>query len=103
MIHELRTYTILPGKKAQFLELAEREVPILERIGIKVIGVWTTVIGRGQEVTLLLAFESLADREKKWAILSSDPEGHKLVQSYEPLHQYEDNKILQPTAFSSLR
>ena len=103
MINELRTYTLLPGKKAQFLEMMEREAPILQRHGIKVVGNWTTVIGRGQEIILLLEFESLADRERKWTKVIADPELHKIVQSYEPLHKYSDNRILQPTVLSPLR
>ena len=43
--------------------------------GIRQAGFWTTVIGESnQELTYLLAWESLAEREKKWAAFQADPE-----------------------------
>ena len=40
-------------------------MPVFEKNGIRVVGMWTTLIGRAEEFVYLLEFESLADREKK--------------------------------------
>ena len=103
MIYELRTYTCYSGKQAAQVEAMEKAMPILERHGIRLVGVWTTIIGRSEELVWMLEYESLADREKKWAEFHQDPELRKLLNELGPVAQFHENKILQPTAFSPLR
>ena len=46
-----------------------------EKHGIRQAGFWTTLVGESnQELTYLLAWESLADRDKKWNAFQADPE-----------------------------
>lgn len=103
MIHELRTYTALPRKRSAIVEELEKLMPAFKRHGIRVVGVWTTLIGRSEHVRYMLEYESLADREKKWSNLVQDPDLLRLMQEYGPLTEYQDSVILQPTAFSPLK
>lgn len=105
MIHELRTYTCLPSKRDAVVALHEKVLPMYTRNNIKVIGFWTTLIGRAETFYYMLEYENLADRDEKRAKLFRDPELLKLMQDVaaEPILQFQDNTILQPTAYSPLR
>ena len=69
MIYELRIYRCLPNRMPALLKRFETStLRIWEKHGIRQAGFWTTVIGESnQELTYLLAWESLAEREQKWA------------------------------------
>ncbi len=76
MIYETRVYRCLPGRLPALLKRFETvTLKLWEKHGIKQAGFFTTLVGESnQELTYLLAWESLADREKKWAAFQSDPD-----------------------------
>ena len=80
---------------------------IWEKHGIRQAGFWTTMIGKSnQDLTYLLAWESLAEREKKWSAFVSDPEWLAARDASEkdgPIVATLSSSILQPTSFSSVR
>ena len=79
MIYEMRVYRCVPGKLPALLNrFANITLKIWERHGIKQAGFFTTLVGESnQELTYFLAWESLADREKKWNAFQADPEWHR--------------------------
>ena len=108
MIYELRLYQAVPGQMPKLLtRFEDHTVPIWERHGIHPIGFWTTQIGESSgELTYLLAWESLADRETKWAAFENDPAWRKArdeSQREGPIVASISNKILKPTNFSRLK
>ncbi len=106
MIYELRTYTCLPGKREAVVAIEEIALSIYERNGTRIIGFWTTLIGRAETFYYMLEYESLADRDAKRAKFFQDPELQKLMKDAgagEPIIQFQDNTILQPTPYSPLR
>ena len=68
MIYELRVYQPVPGQMPKLLaRFRDKLLPIWERHGIRPIGFWTTVVGESSnELTYILPWESLADRETRW-------------------------------------
>ena len=76
MIHELRIYRTLPGRMPNLLaRFQNHTLRIWERHGIRQAGFWTTLVGESSyDLTYLLAWESLAEREAKWAAFVADPE-----------------------------
>ncbi len=76
MIYEMRVYRCVPGRLPALLNRFNTiTLKIWERHGIKQAGFFTTLIGESnQELTYFLAWESLADREKKWNAFAADPE-----------------------------
>ena len=78
MIYEMRVYKCIPGRLPALLNrFANITLKIWERHGIKQAGFFTTLVGESnQELTYFLAWESLADREKKWNAFQADPEWH---------------------------
>ena len=104
MIHELRVYTCMPGRLPALQDRLENAVlPIWERIGIRPIGFWTTVIGPGNnELTYLLEWESLDEKERKWAAFGADPDWRAAKAASEadgPIVANIASSILQPTRF----
>ena len=103
MIYEHRTYHILPGKMPEFTEtFGNMLVPLFEKYGAKLIGVWQTVIGQNDEFTYILGFDGLANQEKFWRNFRQDEQYKKYRQGAPPV-SYVVSKILQPTPYSSLK
>jgi hypothetical protein len=108
MIYELRVYRAVPGRLPKLIErFRDHTLKIWDRLGIKQVGFWTTMIGEseGGELTYLLAWDSLADRESKWAALLIDPEWLQVKSATEadgPINANITNQILIPTSFSKL-
>src|SRR5713101_1220969 len=105
MIHELRIYRCVPGRKPALLSRFENEtLRIWEKHGIRQVGFWTTLIGKSsQEITYMLAWDSMAEREKRWGAFLADPEWVAVVAKTEKDGQLVENissQLLAPAAFS---
>ena len=108
MIYELRVYRCVPNRLPALLKRFEtKTLRIWEKHGIRQAGFWTTMIGESnQELTYLLAWESLAEREQKWSAFISDSEWVAARDETEKdgaIVANVANSILQPTSFSSVR
>jgi hypothetical protein len=109
MIHELRVYHALPGRLPNLIaRFRDHTTKIWDRLGIQHVGFWTTMVGTSEsnDLTYLLAWESLADRETKWAAFQKDSEWLSLKAETEkdgPLYANISNQILAPTNFSRLK
>ena len=106
MIYELRTYTTESySKQAVVVEVMEKLMPVFEKAGIKVIGLWTTFIGLNGEFVYLLEYESMTDYDKKWASLLGDPDLYRLMAAgaAEWSTLSERNVFLKPTSYSPIR
>lgn len=106
MIHELRVYRAAPGRMPDLLNRFETlTLGIWERFGIRQAGFWTTAIGGdNHDLTYLIEWESLAEREEKWTAFATDPEwvnGKARTEENGPLVIELTNTILQPTKFSN--
>ena len=75
MIYELRIYRCVPGRKPALLSRFENEtLRIWEKHGIRQAGFWTTLIGESnQEITYMLAWDNMTEREKRWGDFLTDP------------------------------
>lgn len=108
MIYEMRIYRCVPGRLPALLKRFDTmTLKIWEKHGIKQAGFFTTLIGdSNQELTYFLAWESLAEREKKWSAFMSDPEWIEARAKTEADGQIVANivsQILAPTAFSAVK
>ena len=103
MIYEHRTYYLLPGKLPEFLTAFEgTPMKVFERHGAKLVGFWTTEIGQSNEITYILAYNSLADMEQVKQKIGQDEEMIKYRQQ-PPRVEKVVAKILRPSAFSPLK
>ena len=108
MIYELRVYRCLPNRLPALLKRFEtKTLKLWEKHGIRQAGFWTTLIGESNhELTYLVAWESLAEREQKWSAFLADPDWIAARAESEkdgPILANVSNAILQPTSFSSVR
>ena len=108
MIHELRIYRSVPGRLSALISRFQKHtLRIWEKHGIRQVGFWTTLVGESnQELTYILAWDDMAEREKRWAAFLTDPDWIATVAETEKdgqLVQDIRNELLQPTAFSALR
>ncbi len=108
MIYETRVYRCLPGRLPALLKRFENTtLKLWEKHGIKQAGFFTTLVGESnQELTYILAWESMADREKKWNAFATDPDWIAARAKTEEDGQIVGNivnQLLQPTAFSAMK
>ena len=108
MIHELRVYHCVTGRLPALLKRFETvTLKLWEKHGIRQAGFWTVVVGQSNhDLYYLLAWESLAEREKKWNAFMTDPAWLAARAESErdgPIVASISNTILQPTAFSSVK
>jgi hypothetical protein len=108
MIYELRIYQAVPGRLPALLSrFKDHTLQLWEKHGIRQAGFWTTVVGKSHlQLTYMLAWDSLAEREKRWGAFVTDPEWIAVTAETEKDGQLVQNissELLIPTAFSSVR
>ena len=108
MIYELRVYRCVPGRKTALLSRFQNEtLRIWEKHAIRQAGFWTTLVGTSnQEVTYMLAWDSMAEREKRWGAFITDPEWLAVAARTEKDGQLVENisnQLLAPTPFSAVK
>ena len=108
MIYEMRVYRCVPGRLPALLSRFENHtLRIWQKHGIRQAGFWTTLVGESnQDVTYLLAWETMAEREAKWAAFQADPEWQAVRAETEKDGQIVatiSNQFLAPAAFSAIK
>lgn len=108
MIYETRVYRCLPGRLPALLKRFEiTTLKLWEGHGIRPIGFFTTLVGESSlDLTYILAWESMAERERKWNAFATDPTWLTARAKTEEDGQIVSNitnQLLQPTAFSELK
>lgn len=108
MIYEMRVYRAVPGRMPALLNRFQNTtLDMWKTRGIRQVGFWTTLVGESNmDLTYILAWESLAERELKWNAFMADPEWiAKRAESEKdgPIVANITNTILQPTAFSAMK
>ena len=107
-IYEMRVYRCLPGRLPNLLKRFETiTLNLWDKHGIRQAGFFTTVVGESnQDLTYLLEWDSLADRDKKWTAFVTDPEWISARAETEKDGQIVGNivnRFLTPTSFSSVK
>lgn len=98
MIHELRTYTLIPAKAAEFVSLT-REVGFAIRTRhSKCLGYWTTEIGELNQVVHLWEYEDYAHRTRVRKDLAKDEAWNKeYLSRSRPCLSHQESTILIPS------
>ena len=98
----------MPGKlPAVVARFENTTVALFEKRGIQQVGFWTVTIGESNaDLYYILKWDSLDERQKKFAAFQADPdwiaarakseEGGPLISSF-------SNSILSPTKYSQLK
>ena len=104
MLYEARTYTAVPGKLPAVNDrFAKHTTGIFKNHGIGMLGFWTAEIGTSNQLIYILAFDSMADREQKWAAFQADPTWHQVRAETEaagPIVDHVVNAFMRLTPYS---
>jgi hypothetical protein len=104
MIYEMRIYEAVAGRLPDLHRRFETlTLKIWDRLEIKQAGFWTAEIGTSNELTYLVAWQSMAEREQKWGTFQSDPEwiaGRAKTEENGALVARVRNSFLKPTPYS---
>jgi hypothetical protein len=108
MLYEMRTYTAMAGRMPDLHKrFAEITLAFFKKHGIQSVGFWTNELGgASDQLIYILAYDSLADREKKWAAFLADSERVAKFAETEkngPLVRRLTAQILRPTAYSPMQ
>ncbi|WP_260703242.1 NIPSNAP family protein [Edaphobacter flagellatus] len=109
-VFELRTYQSqsIAARKKKIGMFNNGEIGVFQRLGMRPAFIGESVIGTRQpNITYMLSFDSLAEREKHWSAFGSDPEWKKLSSPPElkdsQIVANISNIMLRPLPFSPLR
>lgn len=108
MLYELRRYEAFGHNKAAlYRRFAEHTTRIFDRHGFNQIGYFETVIGDGPDLTYLLGWDSLDERQQAWDAFHADPEWHSVrtrtTDEHGLLVGKTHSSILRPLPFSAMR
>ncbi|UCG48331.1 MAG: NIPSNAP family protein [Phycisphaerales bacterium] len=107
-IFELRTYeshSIKAAKKKIEMFNEGGEIEIFRKTGLRPVFFGETLVGRQMpNLTYMLVFDDLADRDKKWRVFGADPAWRKLRRdpAYRETVSNITDIILRPAAYSQI-
>ena len=79
MLYELRIYITVPGRLPAINDrFAKHTIGFFKKHSIGILGFWNDEIGTSNQLTYILAFDSMADREQKWGVFQADPGWHQV-------------------------
>ena len=108
MIYELRIYHCVPGRLPDLLKRFDTiTLKLWEKHRIRQAGFWTTLVGESnQDLTYMLQWESLAERETQFGAFGVDPEwlsARAKTEESGPIVASITSSFLTPTSFSSVK
>jgi len=75
MIYEQRIIIIIPGKEEEFISRARKWLSIAQKCGARITtDIFQTIIGNNHEFSYIMAYDSLAHREKVFQSMEQDQE-----------------------------
>jgi NIPSNAP len=104
VIVEERDYHVYTGKLKELVGLYESEgIALQQRHLGRLVGAFTTDVGRPSTYTHTWAYDDFEDRERRRAALQADQDWVEFLARIQPLIHTQENRILIPTSFSPLR
>ena len=103
MILEMRTYTLHPGKMAEYFKVYETQgFEVQKRILGGFVGSFVSEIGPLNQVVHLWAYQDLNDRSARRAALAADPQWQQAVKNFIGFFAAQESKIMTPSAHTKL-
>lgn len=108
MIYESRVYRAMPGRLPDVIARFQKTtLGFWDKHGIRQVGFFTTVVGESNhDLSYLLVWESMAEREEKWNAFQSDPgwiDARAATEQNGQIVASISNSFLAPTTFSALQ
>jgi NIPSNAP len=103
MILEIRTYTLHPGKMAEYFKVYEAQgFAIQKRILGSFVGSFVSEIGPLNQVVHLWAFADLNDRAARRTRLAADPQWQAAVAAFIGFFASQESKVMLPSGQTRL-
>ncbi len=102
MIVDLRIYTCVPGRLADYMKLYEAEGwPLQQKYLGRCLGWYSTIEGSLNKVVHLWGYDSQADRETRRAAMARDPAWPAFLEKVARLGvlQAQETSMLRPAPF----
>jgi hypothetical protein len=103
MLFESRVYVAVPGKLPAINDrFATHTIGFFKHYDIGMMGFWTDEIGTSNQLTYILNFDSMADREEKWNAFQADKAWQEVraeTESSGPLVSKVLNSFMRPTPY----
>ena len=100
MIVEERIYTLQPGKTGEYIKTYEQEgLAIQKPILGRMVGYYFTEIGALNLLIHMWAYEDLAERDARRAVLVADARWQAYITKVQPFLLQQENRILKPAPF----
>lgn len=104
MLVDLRTYTISPGKTAEYLQRYEAEaLQIQKEILGNLLGYYVSKTGTLNQLIHMWGFTDFQDREERRARLWAHAGFSEFAKSIYPLILHQESVLLDPSSFSPIR
>jgi hypothetical protein len=104
MILEERTYTIVTGQVKEYLDMYEKEgKPIHWKYLGTPVGWFVSETGIINQVVHFWRYETMTEREEKRAALYSDPAWIDYRRRAGIRIQHQENRLLRPVSFSTMK
>jgi hypothetical protein len=103
MIYQLSTNIVIPGKMAQYFEIAEKAQPIYPKLGMKIVGSWHGYTGNMNAIYVLYAYDNLAALQKAREAQRTNVEWRTVMANVTALIMSQTNTLLEPNAWSPMK
>ena len=108
MLYELRVYDLVYDNRFGMHDKFENyTVPIFKKHGFRVLGFWETMIGANYpQLTYILQWKDLAERQQKFTAFFSDPEWLEACRIMDPKGPFIEkihSSIMFPTKYSPMQ
>jgi hypothetical protein len=103
MIYVLSTNIVVPGKMAQYFEIAEKAQPMYPKLGMKIVGSWHGYTGNMNAIYVLYAYDDLAALQKAAEARRTNTEWRTIYAAVNSLITSQTGTILEPNPWSPLK
>jgi len=103
MIYNLSTSVLVPGKMAEYNELAGQGQPLYPQVGMKIVGSFHGYTGNMNEIYVLYVYEDLVAYQKAREAFRKNPDVVKIMSRVSPLLVSSNYTLLEPNAWSPMK
>ena len=104
MIYMLHIRQIAPGKMNEYRELETKEMePMFKKLGYKVLGHFSTIIGNSNETVALHAYDDMAQYQRIRETAMKDPDYLKMAAKLNALTSTSTSRLLAPSEWSAMK
>lgn len=104
MIYGLVTNVVIPGKMAEYGEIASKELmPLYPKLGMKLVASWHAYTGNINENYSLYVFDDLAAYQKTREAQRQSNDYQKVSAKLNALRISQTRTILEPNAWSPMK